>query len=59
MKKNFQNELAVLGKKLDMGKSCIRFRKVEDLPLELIGKTVASMPVDKLIQLYEESRAEN
>jgi hypothetical protein len=34
------------GKKLDMGKSCIRFRKVEDLPLDVIGKLVAATPMN-------------
>jgi uncharacterized protein YdhG (YjbR/CyaY superfamily) len=42
------------GKKLDMGKSCIRFRKVEDLPLDTIGKVVASMTPDAYIRRYEE-----
>src|SRR5688500_7309078 len=33
--KRFRAEFAKTGKKLDMGKSCLRFRKLEDLPLEL------------------------
>ena len=44
------------GKKLDMGKSCVRFRKLENLPVELIGETVASMPVDEFIAVYEAGR---
>jgi hypothetical protein len=43
-------------KKLDMGKSCIRFRKLEDLPLDVIGKAIASVPKKKWIEIYEESR---
>lgn len=43
------------GKKLDMGKSCIRFRKVEDLPLEVIGQAVARIPVKKYIAFVEKS----
>ena len=39
-----------------MGKSCIRFRKPEDLPLETIGELVASTPVDAFIAQYEASR---
>jgi hypothetical protein len=34
------------GKKLDMGKSCVRFKKVEDLPLDVIGETIARVGVD-------------
>lgn len=58
LKDHFQKELAASGKKLDMGKSCIRFRKVDDLPLELIGKTIARVSVDEFIQLYEKSRGQ-
>jgi len=41
------------GKKLDMGKSCIRFRKAEDLALDAIGQVIASMPMEKWIALAE------
>jgi hypothetical protein len=44
------------GKKLDMGKSCVRFRRLEDLPLDAIGEVVASTSVDELIARYEASR---
>ena len=44
------------GKKLDMGKSCLRFRKLEDLPLDVIGKVVASMTPERYIELCEKAR---
>ena len=44
------------GLKLDMGKSCLRFRKPEDLPLEAIGELIASVGVDDFIALYEAGR---
>ncbi len=44
------------GKKLDMGKSCVRFKKLDDLPLELIGQAVARAPVEALIAAYEKAR---
>jgi hypothetical protein len=44
------------GKKLDAGKSCIRFKKIEDLPLEVIGEAIADIPADELIARYEKSR---
>ena len=47
---------AKAGKKLDMGKSCIRFRKLDDLPLDAIGDIVASVPVDDFIAQYERAR---
>ena len=44
------------GKKLDMGKSCVRFQRAEDLPLEVIGEILANVPVEKFIAIYEASR---
>jgi hypothetical protein len=41
------------GKKLDMGKCCVRFRKLEDVPLEVIGEAVKRMPAKKYIAIYE------
>jgi hypothetical protein len=45
------------GKKLDMGKSCIRFRRADDLPLEVIGNVVASTSPDQFIAIYEKARS--
>lgn len=45
----FRSEYAKTGKKLDMGKACVRFKALEDLPLELIGRTVALKSVDDVI----------
>ena len=40
-------------KKLDMGKSCIRFKKPEDIPFELIAELVKKMSSEEWISLYE------
>jgi hypothetical protein len=39
--------------KLDMGKSCIRFKKLEDIPYQLIGKLMTKMTVEDWIEIYE------
>jgi Domain of unknown function (DU1801) len=44
------------GKKLDMGKSCVRFRKLDDLPLEAIGRFIAAVPPKKYIAHCEAVR---
>ena len=44
------------GKKLDMGKSCVRFKRLEDLPLDLIGEAIARTPPSEFIERYEASR---
>jgi uncharacterized protein YdhG (YjbR/CyaY superfamily) len=51
-----QSEFEKAGKKLDMGKSCIRFKKLEALPLEVVGKITGAHEVDDFIQTYEKSR---
>lgn len=40
-------------KKLDMGKSCIRYKKPEDIPFKLIGELAAKMSMEEWISLYE------
>jgi hypothetical protein len=52
----FKSAFSKAGKKLDMGKSCVRFRKLEDLPLDVIGQAVARVPLDRYIAWYEASR---
>jgi len=52
-----RNAYADAGMKLDMGKSCLRFKKPDDLLTEVIGRVIASTPVDTLIAQYEASRA--
>jgi hypothetical protein len=47
----FRAQCAKAGKKLDMGKACIRFRKVDDLALDAIAKVVGKVPVEKWIAM--------
>jgi hypothetical protein len=54
--KKFKAAFEKAGKKLDMGKACVRFKSVDDLELNAIGDTIASMPVDDYITMYEKSR---
>jgi len=49
----FRAAWAKTGKKLDMGKCCVRFKKVEDLALEVIGAAIHRMPARKFIAYYE------
>ena len=42
-------------RKLDMGKSCIRFKNLQDIPYELLGELVSKMSVDEWIALYEKN----
>ncbi len=50
----FQNEYPKFSKtKLDMGKSCVRFKKIEQIPFELIGKLSQKITVNDWIKTYE------
>lgn len=51
----FRTAYARSGKKLDMGKSCIRFKRLEDLPLEVIGQLIARVPVENYVAGVEQS----
>jgi hypothetical protein len=45
------------GKKLDMGKSCIRFKRADQLAEEALAEAISSVPVETFIEEYEASRA--
>ena len=49
----FRDAWAKSGKKLDMGKACIRFKKVDDLALDVLGEAIRRVPADVFIEQYE------
>lgn len=51
-----RDEFRNAGKKLDIGKSCVRFKKLDDLPLDAIGTLIAGTPPADFITLYETAR---
>lgn len=54
----FTKAWARTGKKLDMGKSCIRFRTVDDLALDVIAEALRHFPVNKYVEFYESTLKE-
>lgn len=48
---------AASGRKLDMGKSCLRFKRWEDVAQDVLAEAIASMPVETFIAEHEASRA--
>lgn len=48
---------AATGRKLDMGKSCLRFKRPEDVAEQVLAETIRSIPVDRFIAEYEAGRA--
>ena len=51
--KPFREAWAKTGKKLDMGKACVRFRKLEDLALDVIGESIRRVSARGFIRQYE------
>jgi hypothetical protein len=56
VEKQLRQDFELAGKKLDMGKACVRFRKIENLPLDVIGKCIASISPREFIARYEASQ---
>ena len=52
-RKSFEEAYRATGKRFDVGKSCVRFKKLEDLPLELIGKTIGSITMNDFVSMVK------
>ncbi len=53
----FEAAYRATGKRFDVGQSCVRFKTLDDLPLPLIGETIASLPVEKLVDVVRQATA--
>ena len=53
----FEEAYKATGKRFDAGKSCVRFRKLEDLPLEVIGASIARYPLEAFIAAVKEAHS--
>ena len=56
-RKAFEAAYKATGKCFDAGKSCVRFRKLDDLPLPLIGETIASIGVAAFVKMTEKAHS--
>jgi hypothetical protein len=52
----FRDRWAETGKPLNMGKSCVRFRRLEDIPLDVIGEVISRTDVETYLRHYREAR---
>ena len=53
LNQDFEEKYRSTGKRYDVGKSCVRFRKLDDLPLELIGESIRAIKMDEFIERTE------
>jgi hypothetical protein len=56
IRREFEEGYRRAGKKLDMGGSCVHFRTLDHLPLDVVAETIARVPVDAFIEHYHRSR---
>jgi uncharacterized protein YdhG (YjbR/CyaY superfamily) len=56
-RQEFETAYKATGKRYDVGKSCVRFRKLDDLPLPLIGESIASMEVEEFVERVKKVRS--
>ncbi len=49
----FKSAWLATGQKLDMGKSCVRVKRLEQIPLDVLGEAIAKVPVDEFVAYYE------
>jgi uncharacterized protein YdhG (YjbR/CyaY superfamily) len=57
-RREFETAYKATGKRLDVGKSCVRFKKLDDLPLELIGECIASEQVESFVSRSKEATSQ-
>jgi hypothetical protein len=52
----FREQWTLSGKRLDMGKGCVRFKKLDDVPLDVVAAAIARTSLEDFIASYERSR---
>jgi uncharacterized protein YdhG (YjbR/CyaY superfamily) len=52
LRTRFEDAYRATGKRMDIGKSCVRFRKLEDLPLDVIGDAIGAVSLEEFLAGY-------
>src|SRR6476660_2433659 len=56
VRREFEIAYKKTGRRLDMGGCCVHFKKLDDLPVDVVGNTIARVSVDQYVERYESSR---
>ena len=51
-REKFISDYKKTGKRMDIGKSCVRFKKIEDLPLDLVGEAISVYSIEEFVKIY-------
>jgi hypothetical protein len=55
LRARFEDDYRATGKRMDMGKSCLRFKRIDDLPLDVVGSAVKALSLKKFIAMHDEA----
>ena len=55
LRAEFEEAYRATGKRMDIGKSCVRFRTLDDLPLDVVGSAVGAMTLEQFLALHDEA----
>lgn len=55
MSAQFVQDWKARGTRLDMGKNCVRFKKLEQVELDLVGEVIEALPMDKFVGLMQKT----
>lgn len=56
LRDEFEQNYQSTGNKLDIGKSCVRFKKIDNLSLDVIGQAIGAVSVHDFIEFYHKNR---
>ncbi len=57
LRTKFETAYRASGKRMDIGKSCVRFRTIDDLPLDVIADAIASVSVEQLCAMHDQGES--
>ena len=55
LRERFEEEYRATGKRMDIGKSCVRFRKLDDLPLDVVGRAVGALTLKQFLAMHDDA----
>jgi hypothetical protein len=55
LRADFERSYRASGKRMDIGKACVRFRTLEDLPLDVVANAIGALTIEEFIAMHEQS----
>ena len=57
VRQQFESDYALSGRRMDIGKSCVRFRSLDDLPLDAVARAVSAVTLEEFITMHEQGQS--